>query len=232
MGLPISIDIPDCADSTAFTAAFSRLRQIDRDYSPYKATSIVSQVRTGSLALDALPAEQQQVLHDCQTWKAKTNGYFDAFYDHDTYEPSGYVKGWAIQQAAEVLLAKHITTFCINAGGDILLRSSGKHIWRIALQHPLQPHAVMGTVEAANQAIATSGTYARGNHIIDPTAHSPANSILSATVIGPAIIDADVYATALCAMGYQKAVAFAKILPGYRIIIVGQDLQAFDSGSR
>lgn len=229
MGLPISIDIPGRADKQLFSAAFDRLRQIDSDYSPYKIGSYVSRVRNGILKLDALPVEQQQVLHDCEAWKTRTNGYFDAFYDKGIYEPSGYVKGWAIQQIADLLQKEHVDTFCINAGGDILLRSAGEHIWRIALQHPLERNAIMGTVAAANQAIATSGTYARGNHIYNPLTNHAMNSILSVTVIGPDIISSDVYATALCAMGYEDAKLFVSKLPKYRVIIVSQNLDAFDS---
>lgn len=229
MGLPISIDIPDARTDSVFDAAFTRLRAIDADYSPYKPGSYVSRVQAGSMKTNQLPAEQQQVLQACQVWNQQTNGYFDAYFS-GAYDPSGYVKSWAIQQAANTIEAAGHHTYCINAGGDVLLRSDNGHIWRIALQHPTQKDGLMGSIQASNQAIATSGTYVRGNHIVNPLTHQPAASVLSATVIGPDIITADVYATAVCAMGYERAQSYAKSIPDYRFIVVTPKLDAFDSG--
>lgn len=230
MGLPISIDIPDAPTAAPLEAAFDTLRGVDADYSPYKPDSYVSRVQSGALAIDMLPPQQLAVLQACTQWQARTNGYFDANYG-GSYDPSGYVKGWAIQQAADAIEFQGFTTYCINAGGDVLLRSTNGYVWKIALQHPLQRGAIMGTIQAPNQAIATSGTYARGNHIINPLTRQPATSVLSATVIGPDIIAADVYATALCAMGFERAKQFAATLADYRVILVSPDLDAFDSAA-
>ena len=138
MGLPVSIDIPAAPTKDSFVAAFKRLRQIDADYSPYKPESYVSKVQAGTLALRNLPAEQQTVLQACMHWNTQTGGYFNAYFS-GIYDPSGYVKGWAIQQASDVLYAGGHDTFCINAGGDVLLRSANGHVWQIALQHPRMP---------------------------------------------------------------------------------------------
>ena len=56
-------------------------------------------------------------------------------------------------------------------------------------------------VLASGLAVATSGTYEKGQHILDPRSGKPANAWLSFTVVGPDILQADVFATACFAMG-------------------------------
>jgi thiamine biosynthesis lipoprotein len=50
-----------------------------------------------------------------------------------------------------------------------------------------------------NGAVATSGTYERGAHIINPKTRKPPSKFLSVTVTGPEIINADIFATAVFA---------------------------------
>ena len=50
-------------------------------------------------------------------------------------------------------------------------------------------------------AVATSGAYERGAHIVDPHTGRPPRGVLSVTVVGPDLATADAYATAAFAMG-------------------------------
>ena len=229
MGIPISIDIPGASTARPHEAAFGRLHAIDAEFSTYKPDSPVSRFRDRTLTEQELSDEHRMVLDACRAWSVRTGGYFDAFYS-GTYDPSGYVKGWAIAEAGSVIAASGHGTYCINAGGDIVLRSDNGYVWHIGLQHPTERESIMGTVSATNRAVATSGTYERGAHIIDPHDRSPALQVLSATVIADDIIAADVYATALCAMGFERAKAFVATMGAeYRVILVDSGLNAFDS---
>jgi thiamine biosynthesis lipoprotein len=106
----------------------------------------------------------QAVFKECLRYSDETNGYFSPYFV-EKFDPTGYVKGWAIERAAQLLERLDIGTYCLNIAGDILLKSNSAHTWRIGLQHPVNKQAITGTIVAKNLAIATSGTYVRGDHI-------------------------------------------------------------------
>ena len=69
-------------------------------------------------------------------------------------------------------------------------------------------------VEATDLAVATSGAYARGDHVIDPHTGLPPSGLLSVTITGPELATADAYATAAFAMG-ERGPAWTAQLDGY-----------------
>lgn len=164
MGMPVSIDIPLAHSEAPFKAAFDLLRDIDQLYSPYKKHSDTSKIQRGELKPEFYSAELCDILAACVQFEGLTSGYFSTNYN-GTFDPSGYVKGWAIGQVATLLQQNGFNTYLINIGGDIVAASDGNHTWRLGLQHPKDPTAGIGTVQAKNLALATSGTYARGGGI-------------------------------------------------------------------
>jgi thiamine biosynthesis lipoprotein len=118
--------------------------------------------------------------------------------------------------------------FCLSAGGDMLASSLGSKIWKIGLQNPERKDAVLGIIPARNLAVATSGNYERGNHIIDPKTGLVPDFFKSLTVIGPDIITTDVYATAAFAMG-KEGLNFVDAQPGYDVFAVGKDRNIYMS---
>ncbi len=222
MGIPVSIDIPAASQEVDFTPAFDRLQSIDLRFSTYKPDSELSHYRDGSLRESQIGKELVDIKKACAKFESVTDGYFSAYYD-GTFDPTGYVKGWAIQQTADAISNQGFLTYLINAGGDILAASDGIKHWNIGLQHPLDKQAVFGTVSLTNGAVATSGTYERGNHIINPHTHLPTTELVSATVYGPSIIVSDVFATACQAMGPVKACQFIDAQPGYEGFFVSRN---------
>src|SRR5207248_3932894 len=91
----------------------------------------------------------------------------------------------------------------INAGGDIRVRGrpTPAPYWRVGIRHPFLRDKAAAVVAATDLAIATSGAYERGAHIVDPHTGRPPGGILSVTVVGPDLATADAYATAAYAMG-------------------------------
>jgi len=110
-------------------------------------------------------------------------------------------------------------TFCIGAGGDVFAVSDGSKEWRIGIQDPRDKTKILNKLSILNGAVATSGDYERGAHIINPKTGKPANELLQITVTGTDIIMADVLATAAFAMG-KAGEAFVNAQPGYRAIVV------------
>ena len=218
MGMPISIDIPDCDIQVVYDSAFERLRQIDEKFSTYKPGSEVSRFAAGEIPESDLSDELKKIIIACRDAESKTEGYFSSW-AAGCFDPSGYVKGWAIAEAGKVIRKAGFKIFCIGAGGDILCASGGDKKWQIGIQDHKVKTKILDLLSISNGAVCTSGNYERGAHIINPITKKPANELLSVTVTGPDIIWADVLATACFAMGRQKAESFIKSQPGYKVIV-------------
>ena len=94
--------------------------------------------------------------------------------------------------------------------------------WQIGIEDPRDTSRVLATVPVADGGVATSGVAARGQHILDPRTGEPATEILSATVIGPSLVWADVFATAAVARG-ASAVEWVRGLHGTSGLIMLTD---------
>jgi thiamine biosynthesis lipoprotein len=142
----------------------------------------------------------------------------------EAVDPSGLVKGWSVGRAAQILEAAGARNYCINAGGDIVTRGCPfpALYWRIGIQHPLQRDQLAGVVAVRDRAIATSGAYERGDHIVDPHTSRPPADVLSVTIVGPDLATADAYATAAFAMG-RAGPAWTARLAGYEAMTILAD---------
>ena len=211
MGMPVSIDVRDRVPSRALCDAFDWLRHVDTTFSTYRADSEVARLDRGLLAIENAHPSVRAVLTLCELLRQATDGFFDAR-ANERLDPSGFVKGWAIDRAAELLEEAGAHRFCINAGGDVLVR--GGKPWRIGIRHPLRSDRLAGVVALSDGAVATSGTYERGHHIVDPHNGRPPTGVLSVTVIGPELGTADAYATAAFAMG-ERGPSWTASLDGH-----------------
>lgn len=217
MGIPIGIDVRD--PDIDVEPAFARLREADAIFSTYRADSDIRRLDRGEAALADLHPDVDTVLTACLELDRITNGYFSVR-AAGRLDPSGYVKGWAVARAAEVLAAAGAHRFCINAGGDVVAR--GRR-WRVGIRHPREPDALAAVVEVEDLAVATSGEYERGAHILDPHTGRPPAGLLSVTVIGPDLALADAYATAAFAMGAARGPDWTARLDGYDALCVTAD---------
>lgn len=219
MGLPITIDIPQGRDEADLAAVFDRFRDIDQRFSTYKADSEVSKFGRGEIAETKLSLELKQVLKACRAWQTKTDGYFSAW-AAGQFDPSGYVKGWAIAEAGKQIEKAGYKTYCLSAGGDILARSAGAKSWSVGIQDPADPSKILNKLSISNGGVATSGNYERGAHIINPKTGRPAQVLQSVTITGPDIITADVLATAVFAAGLTAGRQILENFAGYEAFIL------------
>ena len=153
------------------------------------------------------------VLDLCDEVTRESRGAFDVTFAADPrvaqrpgygpIDPSGLVKGWALEQAATLLLAGGVANFSINAGGDVITRGrpTPGALWRVGIQHPTDRQAVAAIIAGTDLAVATSGRYERGDHIIDPRTGRPATDLTAVTVVGRDLAIADGYATAALVLG-------------------------------
>jgi thiamine biosynthesis lipoprotein len=206
--MPIMVDVCDRDfNGRQIDRVFDWLRCVDETFSTYRADSQISRLNRGELPLEKSDAAVQSVVSRCKALRDQTAGYFDAWRtDPDSggwFDPSGLVKGWSIDRAARILEASGARNFCLNAGGDIVVRGHPEEsqTWIIGVQHPQARDKIAFTLSATDVAVATSGTYERGQHIVDPHTGAPPDGVLSVTVVGPDLATADAYATAILAMG-------------------------------
>jgi FAD:protein FMN transferase len=208
---------------------FAWLNEVDRRFSTYKADSEVCRFERGELPLTACSSDFREVLERCADLWQETDGYFDA-YATGRLDPSGYVKGWSVQVASEWLTAAGAVNHLLDAGGDIQARGRPRpgEEWRIGVRHPWQPASVCWVLAGTDIAVATSGTYERGLHVINPRTGKPAGTLRSVTVVGRDLALADAYATAAVAMG-QSGIAWLGQLDGYEAGVVTEDGECYRS---
>jgi thiamine biosynthesis lipoprotein len=222
MGMPIGIDLAD-AGGVAVEVAFDWLRYVDATFSTYRDDSDVSRLARGELTIGECRPEVDEVLSACLALERETGGFFSAR-PAGRLDPSGYVKGWAVDGAAARLAAAGATRFCINAGGDVVARGrpARDRLWRVGIRHPEALDQLAAVLEVEDLAVATSGEYERGAHILDPHTGRPPDGLLSVTIVGPDLATADAYATAAFAMG-ANGPAWTASLDGYDAMCVTRD---------
>lgn len=214
MGTPVTVDIRTglAGANRLLAEAFAWLDWIDATFSTYRQDSQVSRISRGELAPHHAHPAVQDVIADCRRLAEVTGGYFDHL-PGGRFDPSGYVKGWAGQRLSRVLSDRGAVDHCVDLGGDVRVHGHAEPgvRWRVGVRDPAG--RIVRVVTSDDIAVATSGSYERGDHIVDPTTGRPARSLGSVTVIGPDLGIADAYATALFAAG---ASATVRLPAGYQ----------------
>jgi thiamine biosynthesis lipoprotein len=206
MGTVISIDVRDPGiPESVVDAMHARLGEIEDRFSTYRPGSEISRIARGELAEADASAEVRFVLGMCDDLHRTTDGWFDArgHRADGRLDPSGIVKGWAVEEAALLLDEAGARNYSCNCGGD-------------------RADAVARVLAVRDLAVATSGTYERGEHIRDPRTGAASTGLLSVTVVGPSLTWADVYATTAFAMGVAGP-AWVATHPGYGALAITAD---------
>ncbi len=231
MGLPVSLhvdgrSVDDERTRRAVVAAMAVLRRADATFTTYRPDSEVMRLRDGRLAVEDAAPEVREVMRLCDLARVRTGGLFDAYLSDDSgravFDPSGLVKGWATARAAEVLDDVPGIAYCLNAGGDVVMGGREPRSWRVGIEDPRDRSRLVATVERSTGAVATSGTAARGAHLVDPRDGSRPAALLSVTVVGESLMWADVLATAAFVRG-EDAVAWVSRQLGYAALAVHAD---------
>jgi thiamine biosynthesis lipoprotein len=227
MGMPVVVDARDEGlDPSAVDRMFDWLRFVDATFSTYKEDSEISRINRGELAVADAHDDVREVLARCDELRVETRGYFDVRAERaERIDPSGLVKGWSVDRAAAILDAAGARNYAVNAGGDMVLRGGAlpDELWRVGIQHPTLRDRVARVVEANDLAVATSGAYARGDHVVDPHTRRPPAGVLSVTITGPVLATADAYATAAFAMGLDAPNWTARLPRGYEAMTILAD---------
>ncbi len=228
MGMPVTVEVLDpSATESAIEDVFAYFNYVDGKFSTYKETSEITQLNQKRLTFYHASSDMKLVFALAEQTKQETNGYFDIA-RNGSYDPSGIVKGWAIYNAAALLRHSGYQNFYVDAGGDV--QADGHNArgepWRVGIRNPFNLREIVKVTSISNLGIATSGTYVRGQHIYNPKHSLPLKSeIVSLTVIGPNIYEADRFATAAFAMG-TAGISFIERLEGFEGYMIGNKGQA------
>ena len=204
MGLPVSVALrgrhtDDGRADEAWARVVADLRHADRVFSTYLPDSVVSRMARGEVA-DA-PPEVAEVLAIGERARIASGGVFDVVRG-GVLDPSGVVKGWAVERAAAALRDLDDTDFCLSAGGDMVVHVADpdRPDWRVGIEDATDPTRVRAVVPLRSGAVATSGLAHRGAHVVDARTGLAPTRLASVTVFGPDLTRADVEATTALAM--------------------------------
>lgn len=231
MGMPISVEIVDPhATAGVFDRVYAYFSYIDDTFSPFKTDSEVSLINQGKRQAVDYSRDMREVLALAEKTRRETDGFFNVWYQ-GVFNPSGLVKGWAIRNAARLVEQSGFSNFYVDAGGDVQLK--GKNLngqsWRIGIKNPFNEAQIVKALALADGGIATSGTYCRGQHIYNPKMKVQTESaVVSLTVIGPNVYEADRFATAALAMGLP-GIEFIDRLKGFEGYLIDRQGNGIES---
>jgi thiamine biosynthesis lipoprotein len=224
-GTVIRIEVRDAIDELALDSLWAWFQRVDDLFSTWRDDSEITRLARGELDLADASPEVPAVLELCEALRLRSRGAFDIRFasaatgpprpGRCAIDPTGLVKGWAVDRAGELLAAHGAANFAINAGGDILVRGGPEPgaSWRVGIQHPWERDKTAEVVAVRDCAVATSGDYERGDHVIDPRTGLPATGLASVTVLASDLASADGYATAALALG-PEGMEWLAMLPG------------------
>ncbi len=143
----------------------------------------------------------------------------------------GIAKGFAVDKAAAVLAAGGLTSFYVQAGGDLYARGTkpGGAPWSAGIRDPRGAEGdYFAAMPLTDHAFSTAGDYERTyviagkryHHIIDPRTGYPATASRSVTIYAPTALVADEIDDAVFILGPKKGLALVESLDGVGAVIV------------
>jgi thiamine biosynthesis lipoprotein len=210
MGTVVSFDIRDAGTGARRAGAAEALRRavdwlhrVDRVFSTYRPDSQLSRLARGEVEPADCDPEVAEVLALGAAAERASGGVFSVRAG-GVLDPSGVVKGWAVERASAILREAGSQRHSVNGGGDIQTAGEPEpgRPWGLGVAHPLHPGAYATVVHGRDIALATSGTAERGPHILDPRTGRPVrDAAASVSVVGRSLTRADIAATTAFALG-------------------------------
>lgn len=141
----------------------------------------------------------------------------------------GIAKGYAVDQAIDILSGFGVTSAIVSAGGDTrMLGNRRGEPWIIGIQHPRKKGEFAVRIPLEDSAISTSGDYERYfldgeiriHHIINPSSGKSADQVESVSILAPMAIDSDALSTTVFVLGVREGLALVNRLEGVDAIII------------
>jgi FAD:protein FMN transferase len=175
--------------------------ELEDRFTLYRPESEASAVAGRRLSVPHASPEYRRVYDLALDWRELTEGAFTPHRPDGVIDLSGIVKAQAIQGSADVLDAAGLDSWCLNAGGDVLVSGTQEDGsgWVVGIVDPDDRAALLSQYTSpGRRAVATSGTAERGEHVWRTGANP---TFCQVTVVADDIVTADVLATAILAGG-------------------------------
>jgi thiamine biosynthesis lipoprotein ApbE len=174
--------------------------------------------------------ELAEVLDAYNYWERRTGGVF-------SIHPGGpdtpknvdaLGKAYIINRAVKAARRgfPSIDAILLNIGGDIVVQGRP---CAIAIADPASPYdnaEPLTTISLQNAAVATSGSYARGAHLIDGRDGHASKTAVAATVVARDAVTANALATTLCLTDTDYGMRLVEATPGAEAFRVASGLVA------
>ena len=160
MGMPITVEVLDLSVKTSdIDDIYNYFDAIDHQFSVYKDDSEISRINQGKLKPSEYSADMTEIFKLCAETKMLSRGYFN-INRKGKLDPSGLVKGWTILKASQILDAKKLNNYFIEAGGDIQSHglNSQQQPWTVGIRNPFNINEIVKKISLKNIGVATSGT--------------------------------------------------------------------------
>lgn len=166
------------------------------------------------------------LLERCEQARQQTAGYFDVtavsggqgmeldvelctvrFTRHDAAIDLGAIgKGYALDCGRELLVRFGLDCALLNGGTSSVLAIGGP--FALDVRHPLAPEVIVQRIELTNRALSCSAVRhpaQQRSDVINPLTGAPLDGDSACVVLAANAVDAEIYSTALLAMGRERA---------------------------
>jgi thiamine biosynthesis lipoprotein len=141
----------------------------------------------------------------------------------------GIAKGYAVDQAVEILRANGVTSALVSSGTSSLYALGAppeERAWKITLRDPYQAEKVGDVVYLKNYSLSVSGSYEKffqlgGRtycHILDPRTGQPVANMLAAAVLAPRAVQSDALSTAFFVPGVEGSRKYLASHPNLAVL--------------
>ena len=145
----------------------------------------------------------------------------------------GIGKGYAAEQAKNVMIAYGINSGVVSAAGDLTTwgKSENGTVWDVAISKPDKSRQILAWLKADETSVVTSGNYEkffihegkRYSHIIDPRTGYPTTGVKSATIVCTNAELGDALATTMFVMGENEGLSLINQLKDIECLIITDD---------
>ncbi|MBX3190875.1 MAG: FAD:protein FMN transferase [Labilithrix sp.] len=143
----------------------------------------------------------------------------------------GIAKGYAVDRAVAVLEKAGLTSFFVQAGGDLFARGKKPDgtEWQAGIRDPRGDETkFFAKLPLSDHAFSTAGDYERSyviggkryHHIIDPRTGYPATACRSVTIWAPTALLADEIDDAVFILGPEKGMKLVESIDGVGAVVV------------
>lgn len=214
--------------SPEFSRVIQQSIEINQLTGGYFDISIGPLVNLWGFGPDKRPSKQpsksaiEAVMQDVGLQAVRLNGVELSKTAQRYLDLSAIAKGFAVDEVADYLQSLGYANYLVEIGGEI--RAGGvkqaNTPWKIAIEAPdINERRVQKILSLDDVAVATSGDYRNYyevdgqmfSHTIDPfTGYPVHHTLASVTVLSKSCAQADALATAMLAMGHERAKSFAE----------------------